>query len=136
MPYLPIFITTHYNKTPTNRITKYPNSNYPTRFQKAQEKEREEIEHEDEVPLENFRNNLLKISKRSEVITEDIGEWMECDSSDSGFQILRGQELIESEREESVEEEDDLNVEVRADTGPSVSKAFVNRETEVDLAAV
>lgn len=94
------------------------------------EKEREETgEDEDDVPLEEFTNILLKIPGCSEVSAADVGEWMVCDSSDPGFQILNDDELIESVREESVEEEDDLNVEVEADTGPSASEAFAGLET-------
>lgn len=40
-----------------------------------------------------------------------------CDSSSPGLQILNDDEHIESVREESVEEEDNLYVEVEADTG-------------------
>ncbi|KAF5301615.1 hypothetical protein FQA39_LY10662 [Lamprigera yunnana] len=63
----------------------------------------------------------------TEVSAEDIGEWMVCDSADPGFQCLNDDELIESVREESVEEEDNLNVEV--DTRPSASEAFSGLET-------
>lgn len=49
----------------------------------------------------------------SKVNAEDIGL---CDSSDPGF------ELIESAGEECVEEENNLNVEVEADEGPSASE--------------
>lgn len=96
----------------------------------VQEKEREETEEdEDDLSLEELRNILLEIPGCSEVSAEDVGEWMLCDSSDPGFQILNDDELIESVREESVEEEDDLNVEVEADTGPSASEAFAGLDT-------
>lgn len=50
----------------------------------------------------------MKIPECSEISPEDIGEWIVCDSSNPLFQILDDEELIESVREESVEEEDDL----------------------------
>ena len=80
------------------------------------------------MSLEEFRNIILKIPGCSEVSAEDIGEWMVCDSSDPVFQILNDDELIESVREEIVEEEDNLNVEVEA-AGPSASEAFAGLET-------
>ncbi|KAK9709699.1 hypothetical protein QE152_g26461 [Popillia japonica] len=40
-----------------------------------------------------------------EVSIEDVEEWMVCDLSHTGFLILSDEELIESVREESVEEE-------------------------------
>jgi len=90
---------------------------------------REETEDdEDDLSLEGFRNTLLKIPGCSEVTADCVAEWMVCDSSDTGFQILNDDELIESVREGSAEEEDDLNVEVEADTGPSPGKAFVGLE--------
>lgn len=51
---------------------------------------------------------------------------MVCDSLDYGFQILND---IERVREESVEEENDLNIEVEADTGLSLSEASASLET-------
>lgn len=55
----------------------------------------------------NFINHLLKISGYSEVSAEDENKWMVSDSSDSGFYIIKGDELIEILREESVEEDDE-----------------------------
>lgn len=96
----------------------------------AQEKKREDTgDDEDDLSLEELRNIILKIPGCSEVSAEDVGEWIVCDSSDLGFQILNDDELIESVTEENVEEEDDLNVEVEVDTGPSASEAFAGLET-------
>uniref|UniRef100_A0A1B6KPH3 DDE-1 domain-containing protein n=1 Tax=Graphocephala atropunctata TaxID=36148 RepID=A0A1B6KPH3_9HEMI len=88
-----------------------------TNEKKAQKKEREETEDEDDLSLEELRKILLC----SEDSAEDVGERMVCDSSDPGFQILNDDELIESVSEESLKEEDDINVKVEADTGPSAS---------------
>lgn len=44
---------------------------------------------------------------------------MECHLSDHGFQLLSDDELIECLREESVEEEEDINLEIEVDEGPS-----------------
>lgn len=54
---------------------------------------------------------------------------MVCDSSDLGFEIVNDDELIERVREERFKEEDDLNVKVEADMGPSASETFANLET-------
>lgn len=93
----------------------------------AQENEKETDE--DDLSLEELRNILLKIPGCSEVSAQDVGEWVMCDSSDPGYQILSDDELIENVREESVEEEDDVNVEDEADMGPSASEAFAGLET-------
>ena len=90
--------------------------------EEEKKKEREETGEDEDDVFKEFRNILLKIPGYSEVSAGDIGEWMVCDSSDPGYQILNNDELIESVREESVGEEDDLNVEVEADTGPMLVK--------------
>lgn len=56
---------------------------------------------------------------------------MACDSSDPGFQILNDDELIASVREENVDEEDD-NVEVETEVGPSASEALACLETALN----
>lgn len=95
----------------------------------AQENKKVDTRDEDDLSLEELRNIILKIPGCSEVSAEDVGEWVACDSSDLGFQILNDDELIESVTEEIVEEEDDLNVEVETDTGPSASEALAGLET-------
>lgn len=57
-----------------------------------------EREDEDDVPLEKFKNILLKIPEWSEVSAKDTEEWMMCYLSDLGYQILNDDELIESGR--------------------------------------
>lgn len=48
-----------------------------------------------------------------------------CDSSDLRLQILNGDRLVESLREESVDEENDY-VEIVVDMGLSAGKAFAS----------
>ncbi|KAK9688290.1 hypothetical protein QE152_g35655 [Popillia japonica] len=73
----------------------------------------EEEKGKEKKKLKKLGNILLKILGCSEVSTEDAEEWMVCDSSDPAFQVLSGDKLIESVKEESVKE-DELNVEVEA----------------------
>ncbi|KAK9687265.1 DDE superfamily endonuclease [Popillia japonica] len=68
----------------------------------------------------------------SDVSTEDAEEWMVCDLSDPGFQILSDDEPIESMIEGGVEEEDELEVQVEADTGVLTSAAFACLDTTLN----
>lgn len=76
------------------------------------------------MSFNELRNIVLKTPGYSEISNADVEEWMVGDSSDPGFQILSNDEFIESVGEESVEEEDEVNVEVKAYTGPSTSEIF------------
>lgn len=49
-----------------------------------------------------------------------------------GFQNLNGYELIRTFREASVEEEDSLNMEIEADTGPSAGEAIAGLEIAME----
>ena len=79
----------------------------------------------DEVSVEDIRNIIMKIPGCSECSPEDVGEWLVCDSSDPGFQILSDDELLQSVREELIDDpEDDDDIATEPDTGPSASEAF------------
>lgn len=95
--------------------------------QDAQQQENETDE--DDMSLEELRNILIRIPGCSEVSTEDVGEWVMSDSSDPGYQILSDEEIIESVSEDIVEEEEEVNMEVESDIGPSASEAFNCLET-------
>ena len=69
----------------------------------------------------------MKIPGRSDCSAEDIGEWLACDSSDPGFQILSDDEIIQSVREETDGQEDDIVTE--PDAGPSAGEAFACLDT-------
>ncbi|CAB3221927.1 unnamed protein product [Arctia plantaginis] len=65
-----------------------------------------------------------------QVSAEDVGEWMACDTSDLGFQILNDDEIVVSVREDvEVEVEEELSADVEVDAGPSASEAFAGLET-------
>ncbi|KAG5888217.1 hypothetical protein JTB14_035568 [Gonioctena quinquepunctata] len=65
-----------------------------------------------------------------QVSAEDVGEWMACDTSDPGFQILNDDEIVVSVREDvEVEVEEELSADVEVDAGPSASEAFAGLET-------
>lgn len=55
----------------------------------------------DEMSVENIKNTIVNIPECSECSTEDVGEWLECDSSYPRFQILSDDLLIHSVREET-----------------------------------
>ncbi|XP_049302204.1 uncharacterized protein LOC125775598 [Bactrocera dorsalis] len=73
---------------------------------------------------------IVKIPGCTEVSAEDVGEWMACDTSDPGFQILNDDEIVVSVREDvEVEVEEELSADVEVDAGPSASEAFAGLET-------
>ncbi|XP_049302214.1 uncharacterized protein LOC125777196 [Bactrocera dorsalis] len=73
---------------------------------------------------------IVKIPGCTEVSAEDVGEWMACDTSDPGFQILNDDEIVVSVREDvEVEVEEELSADVKVDAGPSASEAFAGLET-------
>ncbi|KAJ8889085.1 hypothetical protein PR048_008579 [Dryococelus australis] len=92
------------------------------------EKEEEESEaEEDEMTLEDLRKILLKIPGCSESSAEDVGKWFACDSLDPGFQIRSDDELIQSVREETDDQKDDIATE--SNVGPSAGEVFACLDT-------
>ncbi|GBP29919.1 Jerky protein homolog-like [Eumeta japonica] len=90
----------------------------------------EDDDDEDALSLEEIRKNDCKIPGCTEVSAEDVGEWMACDTSDPGFQILNDDEIVVSVREDvEVEVEEELSADVEVDAGPSASEAFAGLET-------
>ncbi|KAJ8878917.1 hypothetical protein PR048_019520 [Dryococelus australis] len=79
------------------------------------------------MTLDDLRKILLKTPGCSECSAEDVGEWLACDSSDPGFQIFCDNELIQSMREETDDQEDDIATESNA--GPSAGEAFACLDT-------
>ncbi|XP_039761883.1 jerky protein homolog-like [Pararge aegeria] len=79
---------------------------------------------------QEIRKMIVKIPGCTEVSAEDVGEWMACDTSDPGFQILNDDEIVVSVREDvEVEVEEELSADVEVDAGPSASEAFAGLET-------
>ncbi|XP_050536842.1 jerky protein homolog-like [Daktulosphaira vitifoliae] len=98
--------------------------------EKNKEENGEDEDDEDALPLEEIRKMIVKIPGCTEVSAEDVGEWMACDTSDPGFQILNDDEIVESVREDvEVEVEEELSLDVEVDAGPSASEAFAGLET-------
>ncbi|XP_044763923.1 jerky protein homolog-like [Coccinella septempunctata] len=90
----------------------------------------EDDDDEDALSLEEIRKMIVKIPGCTEVSAEDVGEWMACDTSDPGFQILNDDEIVVSVREDvEVEVEEELSADVEVDAGPSASEAFAGLET-------
>ncbi|CAH1996004.1 unnamed protein product [Acanthoscelides obtectus] len=90
----------------------------------------EDEDDEDALSLEEIRKMIVKIPGCTEVSAEDVGEWMACDTSDPGFQILNDDEIVESVREDvEVEVGEELSADVEVDAGPSASEAFAGLET-------
>nr|CAH7722185.1 unnamed protein product [Callosobruchus chinensis] len=90
----------------------------------------EDDEDEDALSLEEIRKLIVKIPGCTEVSAADVGEWMVCDTSDPGFQILNDDEIFVSVREDvEVEVEEELSADVEVDGGPSASEAFAGLET-------
>nr|CAH7752634.1 unnamed protein product [Callosobruchus chinensis] len=90
----------------------------------------EDDDDEDALSLEEIRKLIVKIPGCTEVSAEDVGEWMVCDTSDPGFQILNDDEIVVSVREDvEVEVEEELSADVEVDGGPSASEAFAGLET-------
>lgn len=80
------------------------------------------------MKIEELRKIILKILGSSNISKEDVGEWLESDSSDSGFQILDDDELVESVRvEKRVKEEDDITDKLQE--GLTASEAFACFDT-------
>nr|CAH7733521.1 unnamed protein product [Callosobruchus chinensis] len=90
----------------------------------------EDDDDEDALSLEEIRKLIVKIPGCTEVSAEDVGEWMVCDTSDPGFQILNADEIVLSVREDvEVEVEEELSADVEVDGGSSASEAFAGVET-------
>lgn len=90
----------------------------------------EDDDDKDALSLEEIRKMIVKIPGCTEVSSEDVGEWMACDTSDPGFQILNDDEIVVSVREDvEVEVEEELSADVEVDAGPSASEAFAGLET-------
>nr|CAH7768718.1 unnamed protein product [Callosobruchus chinensis] len=90
----------------------------------------EDDDDEDALSLEEIRKLIVKIPGCTEVSAEDVGEWMVCDTSDPGFQILNDDEIVVSVREDvEVEVEEELSADVEVDGRPSASEAFAGLET-------
>ncbi|CAB3232818.1 unnamed protein product [Arctia plantaginis] len=90
----------------------------------------EDDDDKDALSLEEIRKMIVKIPGCTEVSAEDVGEWMACDTSDLGFQILNDDEIVVSVREDvEVEVEEELSADVEVDAGPSASEAFAGLET-------
>ncbi|VEN36331.1 unnamed protein product, partial [Callosobruchus maculatus] len=90
----------------------------------------EDDDDEDALSLEEIRKLIVKIPGCTEVSAEDVGEWMVCDTSDPGFQILNDDEIVANVREDvEVEVEEELSADVEVDAGPSASEAFAGLET-------
>ncbi|XP_063233601.1 jerky protein homolog-like [Bacillus rossius redtenbacheri] len=90
----------------------------------------EDDDDKDALSLEEIRKMIVKIPGCTEVSAEDVGEWMACDTSDPGFQILNDDEIVVSVREDvEVEVEEELSADVEVDAGPSASEAFAGLET-------
>nr|CAH7742579.1 unnamed protein product [Callosobruchus chinensis] len=90
----------------------------------------EDDDDEDALSLEEIRKLIVKIPGCTEVSAEDVGEWMVCDTSDPGFQILNDDEIVVSVREDvEVEVEEELSADVEVDGGPSANEAFAGLET-------
>uniref|UniRef100_A0A1B6LJJ7 HTH CENPB-type domain-containing protein n=1 Tax=Graphocephala atropunctata TaxID=36148 RepID=A0A1B6LJJ7_9HEMI len=64
--------------------------------QQRQKEEEEREEENDEVTVEEIRDIIINIPGCSECSAEDVGEWLSCDSTDPGFQILDDDELVQS----------------------------------------
>lgn len=82
---------------------------------------------ENEMSLADIRNILLKIPGCSDSSVEDVTEWLACDSSDPGFQILSDDELILSVRDDTDDDENDIAIE--SDAGLSADEAFACLDT-------
>nr|CAH7725889.1 unnamed protein product [Callosobruchus chinensis] len=105
-----------------------------TKKKESEENEKQENgeddDDEDELSLEEIRKLIVIIPGCTEVSAEDVGEWMVCDTSDPGFQILNDDEIVVSVREDvEVEVEEELSADVEVDGGPSASEAFAGLET-------
>nr|CAH7746518.1 unnamed protein product [Callosobruchus chinensis] len=105
-----------------------------TKKKESEENEKQENgeddDDEDALSLEEIRKLIVKIPGCTEVSAEDVGEWMVCDTSDPGFQILNDDEIVVSVREDvEVEVEEELSADVEVDGGPSASEAFAGLET-------
>ncbi|XP_041973405.1 gamma-aminobutyric acid receptor subunit alpha-2 [Aricia agestis] len=105
----------------------------PSEKNKKKENEKQEYgeddDDEDALSLEEIRKIIVKIPGCTEVSAEDVGEWMACDTSDPGFQILNDDEIVVSVREDvEVEVEEELSADVEVDAGPSASEAFAGLE--------
>lgn len=80
--------------------------------------------------IEEIRKIIVKIPGCTEVSVEDVGEWMACETSAPGFQILNDDEIVVSVREDvEVEVEEELSADVEVDAGPTASEAFAGLET-------
>ncbi|XP_049306960.1 jerky protein homolog-like [Bactrocera dorsalis] len=112
------------------RLSESPIMRYYSSPREASEKQEygEDDDDEDALSLEEIRKIIVKIPGCSEVSAEDVGEWMACDTSDPGFQILNDDEIVVSVRED-VEVEEELSADVEVDAGPSASEAFAGLET-------
>nr|CAH7756501.1 unnamed protein product [Callosobruchus chinensis] len=104
-----------------------------TKIKESEENEKQENgeddDDEDALSLEEIRKLIVKIPGCTEVSAEDVGEWMVCDTSDPGFQIINDDEIVESVRDVEVEVEEELSADVEVDGGPSASEAFAGLET-------
>lgn len=75
------------------------------REKECQGLEIEDQKDENDVSLKELMNILLKIPGCSEVSTEDVGEWVACDSTDPGYHILNDVELVDGIQGEGIEED-------------------------------
>nr|CAH7716560.1 unnamed protein product [Callosobruchus chinensis] len=93
----------------------------------------EDDDDEDALSLEEIRKLIVKIPGCTEVSAEDVGEWMVCDTSEPGFQILNDDEIVESVREDvEVEVEEELLMLNEAFAGLETVLKWMERQPECD----
>nr|CAH7717065.1 unnamed protein product [Callosobruchus chinensis] len=114
-----------------NKLKGLPSEKNKKKESEENEKqENGEDDDEDALSLEEIRKLIVKIPGCTEVSAEDVGEWMVCDTSDPGFQILNDDEIVVNVREDvEVEVEEELSADVEVDGGQSASEAFAGLET-------